>query len=189
VSVEKGNLNYQILLDMNSQIFGYKPQSRVLRSEDANQQDENGSLSSCGAERNDVENIDDSIEFLVVGQGPATVRYVKSYALTVPEDKSGDSRACQDEENLSAVRFDGAAVQGSSDIQLDLALSQLPTQDFHSVVTDTVIVGDFSAVGVGVAESIISQRAADRVAKIIATKMAENELIMVLPKTISLGLE
>jgi hypothetical protein len=57
------------------------------------------------------------------------------------------------------------------------------------VVTETVIVGDFSAVGVGVAESIISQRAADRVALVIATKMAENELISVLPKTISLGLE
>jgi hypothetical protein len=189
ISVEKGNLNFRILIDINSQLFGYKPQSRVIRSEDANQQDDNGSLSSCGAERPDVENIDESFELLVVGQGPATVRFLRTFALTVPEDKSGDGQACQDEASLSAVRFDGASVQGPSEEALDIALSQAPTQDFHSVVTETVIVGDFSAVGVGVAESIISQRAADRVALVIATKMAENELISVLPKTISLGLE
>lgn len=189
VQVEKGNINFRVLIDMDSELFGYKPQSRVLRSEDANQQSTEDSVSACGVERPDVDNIDESFEFLIVGQGPATVRFVKAYALTVPEDKSGDATACQDETGVNAVRFDGAATHGESDIEVDAALSEVPTQDFHSVVTETVVVGDFSAVGVGVAESIISQRAADRVALVIATKMAENELISALPKTISLGLE
>jgi hypothetical protein len=44
-----------------------------------------------------------------------------------------------------------------------------------------------AAVGVGTAESIISQEAADRVANIIATKQAEMEIVLTLPPVLSLG--
>jgi hypothetical protein len=62
-------------------------------------------------------------------------------------------------------------------------------QHFTSNQTELVIQDGFSAVGTGFAESIVNQGAADRVAKIIATKQAEAELAGVVPPTISAGID
>jgi hypothetical protein len=67
-------------------------------------------------------------------------------------------------------------------------LEAVPVQKFEANNTTVVEQSGFAAVGVGAAESIISQRAADRVAQVIATRQAESELAGVLPPTISVGL-
>ncbi len=188
LTVEKGSLSQDILIDMNTEIFAFKPQSRVVRTQDANQQPGEADGSSCGVEREDLGNIDESFQYLIVGHGPATVRFVRSFALTVSEDKQGDGQACEDEEGLHAVRYDGAAVKGTNEEQMTLELASVMENHFTSVRTQVVVQEGFSAVGIGNAESVVSQRAADRVARIIATKQAEAELAAVLPKTLSVGL-
>jgi hypothetical protein len=186
--VAQGSLSFDVELDINTTIFAFKPQSRIERTEDANQKNDVDSLSACGVERDDIDNIDDSFQFLVVGHGPATVKFVRSFALTVPEDKSGASAACEDETGVKAVRYDGASIAGTDQAEVTEALANVPEQHFTSSQTQLVEQEGFSAVGVGFAESIVSQRAADRVATIIATKSAEAELAGVVPPTISAGL-
>lgn len=189
ISVAKGSLSFDQTLDMTSIVFGLKPQSRVLRTQDANQQSPDSSLASCGVERTELANVDESFQLLIVGQGAATVRFVRAFALTVPERKSGDGLACTDEETINAVRFDGASATGTDEAAVLAELAQMPTQDFLSSQTVVLEQNGYSAVGAGAAESIISQKAADRVASVIATRQAENELIAVLPDTFSIGLE
>jgi hypothetical protein len=189
ISVEKGSLSWDLEMDSNTTIFAFKPQSRTVRTEDANQKTDNDSLSACGIERADIDNIDDCFQYLIVGHGPATVKYVRSFALTTPEDKSGASTACEDETGLNAVRYDGAAVKGTDRAEVTAALADVQEQHFTSNQTELVIQDGFSAVGTGFAESIVNQGAADRVAKIIATKQAEAELAGVVPPTISAGID
>lgn len=188
ISVARGSMINGVVFDANTDLFAFKPQSRVIRTEDANTQSDSDALGACGIERPDIDNIDESFQFLIVGQGPATIRFIRSFALTVPEDKSGDGTACQDETGINAVRFDGAAINGKTEAELGPDLSLVQLQHFVSNSTQVVEQQGFTAVGVGVAESIISQRAADRVAQIIATRQAESGLQMVLPPTISVGL-
>jgi len=59
--------------------------------------------------------------------------------------------------------------------------------DYTSNKTVTLEADDFIAVGAGYSQSIISQAAADRVAEIIATKMAEYELLQLRPVITSTG--
>jgi hypothetical protein len=187
LTVEKGSLKYDQILTDTSPIFAFKPQSRVIRTEDANQQADIDVISACAVERLDIDNIDESFQFLVVGHGVGTIRWIRTWALTIPEDKSGDSNACTDETGLKGVRFDGVGVNAPDYATLVAALATAPEALFDSNQTRVVEQGGMTAVGVGQAESIVSQAAADRVAGIIAQKMAENELIMTLPPIISLG--
>jgi hypothetical protein len=60
-----------------------------------------------------------------------------------------------------------------------LAYASLATREliaFSATKTTSITTDGFTAVGVGVSHSIISQEAADRVASIIANKAAENGL-------------
>lgn len=188
VSVSRGSLDSNTELSISSQIFAFKPQSRLIRSEDANGQSPDPVAGMCGVENPDLDNIDESFQLLVVGHGPATVRWIRSFAYPVMEDLSGDGRACSDEDRLNAVRFDGVAAFGETAEELIAELSAAPTQEFYSNQTQILHNGDFSAVGVGSAESIVSQAAADRVAKIIAEKQAQAELDAVVPPVLSVGL-
>jgi hypothetical protein len=185
ISVAKGSLNHEVQLDINSEIFSFKPQSRTVRTEDANQKAvEADDISGCGVERDDDGNIDYDFQFFIVVHGPATVTFVRSFALTVPEDKSGNSLACQDEATPNAVRYDGAAVADGDAAEL----AAVPEQHFVSTQTVSLTQSGFQAIGVGSAESVVSQRAADRVAQIIATRGAEIELLAQIPPTLSAGL-
>jgi hypothetical protein len=85
------------------------------------------------------------------------------------------------------VRFDGAAQHGDNILQVTEELAVRDIQHFESVKTAVVSEQGVSAVGVGMAESIISQAAADRVANIIAVRMAETEVALTLPPVLSLG--
>jgi hypothetical protein len=186
VNVLRGSLSPDAEIDINTEIFAFKPQSRTLRTEDVSQKevDETG---SCGIERDDLESIDESFQLLVTGHGPATVRWIRVFAQTVGDDWSGDPEACTSETNKNALRFDGPGASGSSEAEALAGLMAAPSPTFTSAQTRVVEQGGMSAIGVGTSESLVSQEAADRVAGIVAQKMAENELRMVLPKITSVG--
>lgn len=187
-AVQQGSMSFDQELTIDSQLFALKPQSRIPRTEDASQQPPDDIFGACGVERPDNEGIDESFQILIVGHGPATVRWVRTFAQTVPEDFQGDGTACTDETGFNAVRFDGFGVKADDDGSAIQVLSVEGNQYFVSVQTVSVSQKGFSEVGVGMAESIVSQRAADRVANIIATKQAEAALAAVVPPTVSLGL-
>jgi hypothetical protein len=189
IKVERGSLAYDEQIDINTSIFSFKPQSRKARTEDVNQQLTTVDTGSCGIELEDTENIDESFQLLVVGQGPASVRWIRVFGQTVAEDWSGDPNACTDETEFRALRFDGVGAESDTDSETLALLSSAKEPAFISNKTVVVDQGGFSAVGVGAAQSYISQQAADRVATIVATRQAENELRAVLPKIYSEGLE
>lgn len=187
ISVSKGSLSFDTPLSANSQLFAFKPQSRVEQTEDVNQQSTESETGSCGIERDDLEGVDESFQFLVVGHGPATVRWMRSFAWVVPEESSGEPKACEDETGVNALRFDGVGVRAPNVGEAAEALAAIPQRHFTSNRTALIEQSGFSAVGVGFAESVVSQKAADRVAEIIAVKQAESELNSVTPRIISIG--
>jgi hypothetical protein len=188
ISVERGSLSYDQTIDADTQIYGFKAQSRVVRTEDVNQQEVNPDESACPVELPDLDNIDRSFQLLIVGHGSATLRWVRPIAFSVPEDLSGDGTACTDEVPFNGVRFDGVGVGGTSLASVIETLETFPLNLFNSNQTVTVDQSGFFAVGVGSAQSIVSQEAADRVAQIVATRQAEFELQSVIPPTTSIGL-
>lgn len=189
VKVEKGSLAFDQPLTSTSTVLTFKPQSRTLRTEDANQQVSNDVDGSCGVESSDEDNIDRAFQLLVVGHGPATLRWVRPFAFLVPEDLSGDAAACDDEAGVNAVSADGAGIETDNYADAVASLAIAALNYYTSNRTVVVDQDGFRAVGVGAAESIVSQEAADRVADIIATKQAENELTQTLPPILSTGLE
>jgi hypothetical protein len=187
ISVSGGSLAYDRPIVATTSIFEFKPEERVNRTQDANQQPTDNETGSCPVESPNLEGIDNSFQVLVVGQGPATIRWIRSFALTVPEVITGEPQACIDEIPYNTVRFDGAAQHGDNILQVTEELAVRDIQHFESVKTAVVSEQGVSAVGVGMAESIISQAAADRVANIIAVRMAETEVALTLPPVLSLG--
>jgi hypothetical protein len=187
VAVSKGSLSYDQQLDANSTIYGFKPQSRTLRTEDANQQAPSDSSGACSVETWDEDSIDRNFQLLIVMHGPGTIKWIRPFAMLVPEDLSGDARACDDETGIRAVRFDGVGVNADNYADAVAELAAAPLADYKSTQTKILDQGGFEAAGVGTAESMVSQSAADRVATIIATRMAENELGMLQPPVTSIG--
>lgn len=186
ISVERGSLESGQEVTADSDIFAFKPQARVLRTQDANQTPD-VETGSCPVESPDNENIDESFQLLVVCHGPGAVRQIRTFAFTTPPDLSGNPKACEPETPFNVIRFDGS---GTKDSDYSSALEKISSKElsrFTSNKTATVSQSGFSAVGVGYAESIISKAAADRVAEIIATKAAEAELNAFLPPVLSLG--
>jgi hypothetical protein len=188
VAVSRGSLSHDQELDSSSTIYGFKAQSRTIRTEDANQQNPDDAKGSCGVETPDEDNIDRNFQLLIVGHGPATLKWVRPFAMLVPEDLSGDARACDDEIGFNAVRFDGVGVNTDTYSGAVLDLASKSVADYHAVKTQVVEQDGFESAGVGTAESVVSQAAADRVADIVAIRMAENDLSCVLPPIISIGL-
>jgi hypothetical protein len=187
ISVSRGSLSSSREITATSKLFAFKAQSRVPRSQDVNQNNELPESGSCPVESENNDDIDESFQLLLVGHGPATISWIRTIAYTEREDLTGDSKACEDEPPFNTLRFDGA---GAYSEDLDTAVSELaakPIVHYTSNQTASVSQDGFSAVGVGQAESIVSQQAADRVAKIIATKQAEAELKAMLSPIISLG--
>lgn len=189
VNVDRGCLSYDQIYTADSQIFAYKAQSRTLRTEDANQTAPSDYDGACSVESADQDNIDIDFQLLIVGQGPATLRRIRPFSLLVPEDLSGSGDACSDEKGDRAVRFDGVGVNQDNETDSLAALSAISVADYTSQQTVVLNEGGFSAVGVGSGESIISQEAADRVATVVATRMAEMELASLLPPVLSTGLD
>lgn len=185
--VQQGSLTYTQPVTATTSIVGFKSQSRRLRTADARRQPDSSETGSCPAESKLTEDRDESFQLAIVGQGPATIRWIRAWGAPEKEDFSGDGTACEDEVMENVVRFDGAGASAESLPAATEALMQKLLQRFTSNQTATVGYEGMSAVGVGYAESVISQRAADRVAERIAQRMAEVELIHTVPPIISAG--
>lgn len=186
VSVEKGNINSGEDITADTELFALKAQSRKLRTQDVNDMpfEETG---SCPVEREDNENVDESFQILLVGHGPATLRWMRSFATAEKDEITGDpDTACGREEAVNSIRFDGQGAKAETVFAASQALSAslIP---YTSNQTAVVEFRGISAVGVGFAESIVSQEAADRIAQRIAVRMAENEVMMQLTPVLSGG--
>jgi len=187
VKVERGCIRPGMKININTRLFAYKPQSRLLRTEDARGQTVSTETGSCPVESDKLEDIDESFQLLITGQGPATIRWVRAWATPEREDHSGDSGACSDETKSNAVRFDGAGVAADSAAEAYAEIAAKDIDLFHATKTAQLTADGFTATGVGEAYSIISQDAADRVATIIATKAAEHGLAQLRPPIYSAG--
>ena len=188
ISVERGSLKYDEEITATSKLFAFKPQSRLERTQDARHTPADESDSgSCPPESSRLENVDESFQLACIFHGPAGVRYIKTYALEEAEDYNGEPEACENQRQYNAVRFDGAGVQSNDYAATVEDLAARPIRLFTSNKTQTITYRGFTAVGVGAAESVVSQEAADRVADIIAVQSAEDELSAVVPPTLSTG--
>lgn len=187
ISVARGNLNPGLRISATTELYGYKPQSRRERTEEATQLPGETESGSCPAEYDKLEDTDDSFQLLIVGHGPATFRYIRAWAMSDPENFSADGEACQDESAFNVVKFDGAGA--SSENLADANVSALAKEVvvYSSNQTATVSQLGFTAVGVGYAESVVAQRSADRVAERNATRMAEADLSHQVPPVLSVG--
>lgn len=188
VVAAKGTLSQTLRLNINSPIFALKPQSRNERTQDANQIDQSNADNSCPVERKDNDNIDDSFQLAICGHGPATIRWIRPWAYTVPPDLDGNGMACEDEEGIRAVRFDGFAAFGDDLGDIVAELAAAPEYFYESHQTVSLSADGFIAIGAGSSTSVVSQRAADRVARVIASNQAEAELLALRPRYFSTAL-
>jgi len=188
ISVERGSLSFDREITATTNVFAFKPQIRVARTEDLNQQSPNQESGSCPVESDKNDGVEESFQLLIVGHGPATIRHIRSFALFSPDEQlSGDPRACENEEGFNAVRFDGAGVHSDDEKIIAEQLAAHPINRFTANKTAIVTQDNVSAVGVGFSESIVSQDAADRVAERIAVRQAETETGISLPPVFSIG--
>jgi len=188
IIAERGNIRFDHAITATTSLFEWKGQSREPRTEDANQQPEAVETGSCPPESDRTEGIDESFQLLIVGHGPATIRWIRAFAILEDEQASGDPNACIDETPYNAVRFDGAGVRAEDLSAVEAGFIGLrPIRYFTANQTATVTQDGASAVGAGSGESIVSQAAATRVAERTAVRQAEVELQQTLPPTLSLG--
>lgn len=188
INVERGAIVPEREITMTTQLFGLKPQARVIRTEDANQQEVEGvETGSCPPESDRLEDIDESFQLCCMFHGPAGVRYIRAFAFPEAEDTTGNSEACSNQTPFNAVRFDGAGVTSEDLVQAIEALDARPIRRFTSNMTEAVTQGGITAIGVGFAESVVSQEAADRAASRIANLQAQAEVNAQLPPVLSIG--
>lgn len=187
ISVERGNIDYRREITATSQLFAYKAQTRKVRTQDASTLPQD--TGNCPVESTNNEAVDESFQLLVAGYGPATIRNIRVFAQQTPEPQQGDANACINEQPTNAVRFDGAAAHNNDPAATEAALAVAPFSYYTANKSTFVDYQGISAIGAGFAETIISQEAADRVASIVAQKMAENEILKQIPPILSQGLE
>lgn len=185
LKVEKGSLQTGQTVTATSQLFAFKAQTRKERTEDVRNNTDSEETGSCSVDLDKEEGIDENFQLLVVGLGPATMRYVRVFGVPEPEELSGSPEACVDETGANAVRFDGFTTHEDTVAEADSALAAIPLQKYESSQTATVTYKEFTEIGVGHAHSIISQEAADRLAYRIAVRAAEVELSHAVPKVYS----
>lgn len=186
ISVDRGSLMPESEITATTDLFAFKAQSRKQKTENV-QTKEDDESGSCPVELPKNEDYDESFQLLVVGQGPATIRYIRAVALEQPEDFDGAHTACENETEFNAIRFDGSGLHADDRPSLVDELGAKAIRRYTSNKTASLEQAGVIAIGVGSAESIISQDAADRVAAQIALKQAESELVQVLPSTYSAG--
>lgn len=186
-SVAKGSLNFEVEITGETQLFGFKPQARRCRTQDAREMSTENDSGSCGPETIEIENLDENFQLLVVGHGPATIRWTRAIGYTEMQEYKGDPNACTSETKFNAIRFDGAGASAEDAVAGTAALDARPLQVYYSNKTVALTHNGVTGIGVGSSESIVSQEAADRVATRIATRMAEVELAQALPPAYSIG--
>lgn len=173
---------------MEDQIFALKKQSRPLRTQDGRAIIAEETLSSCNVESPAEEFRDESFQLLFVGSGPAALRGFIMYAEppTNTDEFGGGVKECTDETEDNFVRFDGGAAESHNFREAyEELFERFPV--FFSVRSETVTQNGFTEVGMGEAQSIISQEDADKIATCIAIRKASKRLEDSLPKIVSLG--
>lgn len=174
IQSEEGILDESQEIDADTELYGLKPQSRLVTTEDVRQLNEH-SLSSCPVERDKTEVEDDCFQLLVVGHGQAGVRWIRAHGQTAPEVFSGACEKDESDDAIRAVRFDGGSKKGSTYEEVVEALNQ-NFDRFDSVQVAQVIRDEYTGIATGDASSVVSQAAADRVAASRATQLAEKLL-------------
>lgn len=188
LSAEEGSLAFDKIITADSNLYAFKGQTRKERTEDLNIQAPDYDSGTCPVESPKSDEVDDNFQMLVVGHGPATLSYIRPFALVAPdEDGSGSAEACENEEDFRALRFDGAGVFNADNQLIVEPLADMHMDFWESTKTAMLTVDGISAVGVGYSSSVVSQQAADRVAERIATRMAEIEILAQLPPVLSIG--
>jgi len=187
INVARGTIRSGEPFTAQTNIFALKPQVRQLRTEDARGKGVQDETGSCPPESEKLEDFSDSFQLLVVGQGPATIQWIRAFSLPRLEDQSGDPKACEPETTENAVRFDGAGASGDTVVGAEASIPPGQTEKFESIQTATITQKGHSALGVGTATSIISQDAADRVALRVARQLAAVELANSLAPVFSFG--
>jgi len=191
IRAARGSLRSGELITANTNIFALKHQSRHLRTQEVWADLTDQTLSSCDVELAMMENIDDSFQILIVCSGPGAVRGFIGY-MEFPENLDDTGRCEEDETEENFVRFDGAASESNT---FQDALAQFDQSDndgvnttvYTSNRTAAVTQSGITEIGVGEAESVISQHDADKVAMQIATRRASVQLERVLPLIVSVG--
>jgi hypothetical protein len=174
-------------ITMNSQIFGFKKQSRVVRTQDAKDLSQNETEQSCGVESPWEDFFDESFQILVAGSGPCAVDAVRMvYEPPVSRDNLLRTDGCENETEENVVRFDGAASESDNEAEAWKELSG-DILEFTSTRSTSVTNQGFTEIAVGDGRSIISQSDADKVALAVATRKASHKLEAVLPLVVSLG--
>jgi hypothetical protein len=186
-NITEGCFRPDVQITMNSKIFGFKKQSRVVRTQDAKdlsvQEDEN----SCMIESPWQEFFDESFQLLICGSGPCAIDAIKLvYEPSVSKDNLLRTDECENETEENVVRFDGAAAESNSE---DAAWKELSGDvlEFTSLRVAVVSNQGFTEIGTGEGRSIISQEDADKVALRVATRKASHKLEADLPSVVSAG--
>lgn len=194
INATRGSLRSGEIIRFDTMIFALKNQMRTIRTQDAMETATLEVLTSTDVESPDAEFIDESFQILIVCSGPGAVQGVR-YFLDPPPGKAGavspnkelSGAVEEDETEENFVRFDGAAAD-SHDFSEALQRLSADIPVFVSNRTVSVTQDGMVAVASGSSESVISQKAADKVAECIATKKAVHELQQNLPKIVSIGL-
>jgi hypothetical protein len=191
IKAARGSIRSGELITAATKLFALKQQSRYLRTAEVWGDLTDQTLDSCDVELAMTENIDDSFQLLIVGSGPGAVRGFIGY-MEPPENLDDTGRCEEDETEENFVRFDGGASEAAT---FQDALAQFNESDndginttvYRSNRTAAVTQSGITEVGVGEAESVISQEDADKVAMQIATRKASVALERVLPLIVSVG--
>lgn len=185
VLADKGSISASQVLTASSILYAFKPQSRIIRTQDVRKMVES-SVTSCPVERAILETSDECFQLLVVGQGHGGIRWIRSFAQSASESLSG---VCEeDESSVNAVRFDGGSYK-DEDRNTVVASLSVDMDEFTSMQIVQLVKNGYTATGTGSANSVISQGAADRAATVIATEFAEKELREAQPVFLSDGSE
>lgn len=187
----RGTIRSGTIIRAGKKIFALKKQSRHLRTAEVWGDLAEQTLSSCDVELKHTEDIDESFQLLIVGSGPGAIRGFIHY-MELPKNDDDTGRCELDETEENYVRFDGAATEEDD---FDDAIAKFAESDndgtnttvYRSNRTETLTQGGFTEVGVGEAESVISQQDADKVASAIAKRRAAVALERILPRIVGIG--
>lgn len=178
VVATRGSVDSSLELDAGAAtLFALKKQSRTLETQDARQTRDDPE-SSCGVESPLAENWDTGFQLCVMASGPGGIRSIRVFADPKNEELRGSCE--KDETEFLATRFDGASSPGDSFAEIVDALKDIP--DVYSAsATVTETYNGVTVVGVGHAISQISQLAADKLAREIASMNAAHSLVVLAP--------
>jgi hypothetical protein len=185
--VSRGMIQPDIPILTDTDLFAYKPQSRRFRTADARQCETDPVEEGCPVEAGELQDVDDAFQLLIVGSGPATLRWTRPQAQPEKEDAYADGDAFDSETKPNGVRFDGVSASADTEQEIADSLTAFPFSEFTAARIVTLTAFGITATGVGSATNPISQASVDRVADRIAERDAANGIQQAAPPIYSLS--